>query len=148
MQRWTALIKRTIRQFTPRLLWQYVIAFVAVIVATLVLFVLKSYIGDTKVSLVYLFIVLCSAAVANPGVTFFCGLWSFLCYDFFLVPPVFDLRFGSPIQILDPLAFLIVAIVTGTIAERARQHANEKAAYQKADQLRATLLNLVSHNLR
>src|SRR5450432_2478542 len=82
MQRWATLLKRTIRQFSPRLLWQYAIAFVAVIVTTLVLFVLKSYIGDTKVSLFYLLIVLVSAAVANPGVTFFCGLWSFLCFDF------------------------------------------------------------------
>ncbi len=146
--KWATSISKTVRQFPPRLLWQYVIAFVAVVVTTLALFVLKSYIGDAKVSLFYLFMVLCSAAVANPGVTIFCGVWSFLCYDFFLVPPVFDLRFASPIQILDPLAFLIVAIVTSTIAERARQHANEKAAYQKADQLRATLLHLVSHNLR
>ncbi len=128
--------------------WQYAVVFLVVILTTLLLFAFKSYVGETKVSLFYLLIVLCCAAKANPGVTFFCGLLSFLCYDFFLVPPVFDFRFDSPGQVLDPLAFVVVAIVTGAIAERARQHANEKAAYQKADQLRATLLNLVSHNLR
>jgi K+-sensing histidine kinase KdpD len=141
-------INQARRQVQPRLLWQYAAVFLIVILTTLILFATKSHIGDTKVSLVYLLLVLCCAMVAHPGVTFFCGLWSFLCYDFFLVPPYFDLRFASPIQVLDPLAFVVAAVVTSAIAERARQHANEKAAYQKADQLRATLLNLVSHNLR
>jgi len=148
MATWTTNVQQRIKRWQPRLFWQYSLVFLVVIVTTLVLFEVKSFIGDAKVSLVYLLIVLCCAAVAHPGVTLFCGLWSFLCYDFFLVPPVFDFRFASPIQVLDPLAFLVVAVVTGAIAERSRQHADEKIAYQKADQLRATLLNLVSHNLR
>src|SRR5258708_9094826 len=81
--KWATSISKTVRQFPPRLLWQYVIAFVAVIVTTLALFVLKSYIGDAKVSLFYLFIVLCSAAVANPVGPLLFGPWTILSYASF-----------------------------------------------------------------
>src|SRR5579859_900085 len=144
----TTTLYRQARQLRVRLVLQYVLVFLVVMITTLVLFAFRQDIEDTKLSLFYLLIVLCCAVVAHPGVTFFCGILSFLSYDFFLVPPVFTLRFATPIQALDPLAFLIVAIVAGTIAERARQHADEKIVYQKADQLRGTLLHLVSHNLR
>jgi two-component system sensor histidine kinase KdpD len=141
----------SLKQSARQQLWlagQYFAAFCVVILVTLILYGLKPYLPDTKTSLFYLLVILGCALVAHPGVTFFCGLLSFLCYDFFLVPPYFDLRFAQPWQVLDPLAFLFVAVFVGTLAERARQQANERAVYQRADQLRATLLHLVSHNLR
>ncbi|MFN8419359.1 MAG: histidine kinase dimerization/phospho-acceptor domain-containing protein [Anaerolineae bacterium] len=43
---------------------------------------------------------------------------------------------------------LSVALVTGVIAERSRRRSVQIAVFRDADQLRSTLLNLVSHNLR
>src|SRR5258708_18247689 len=97
-------IQQRIKQLSPQIIWQYAAVFFGVIVATLALVALKPYIGDTKLSLIYLLIILICAALAHPSVTFFCGLWSFLCYDFFLVPPYFYFRFELPNLALDPLA--------------------------------------------
>ena len=133
---------------TRGLLGQYLATLITVLLATFALFNLRSYLGDANISLLYLLIVLFCAATANPRVTIFCGVLSFLCYDFFLIPPIFDIRPSSPIKLLDPLAFFVVALVTGILAERSRQYAVEKATYQQASQFRTTLLHLVSHNLR
>ncbi|MEP7289370.1 MAG: ATP-binding protein [Chloroflexota bacterium] len=130
------------------LVWQYIAALVAVLTATFILFNLRSYLGDTNISLLYLLIVLFSATTARPSVTIFCGAISFFCYDFFLIPPIFDIVPHSPVKLLDPLAFFVVALVTSALAERSRQYAVEKATYQQASQFRTTLLQLVSHNLR
>src|SRR5258707_15824657 len=109
--KWATSISKTVRQFPPRLLWQYVIAFVAVVVTTLALFVLKSYIGDAKVSLFYLFMVLCSAAVAHPPVTIFCGVWGSLWYGSLLGAPALCLSLGAPPQISPLIAIPNVAIL-------------------------------------
>lgn len=128
--------------------WQYIAVLLTVSLLTLTLFNLRSFFGDANISLLYLLIVLFCATTARPGVTVFCGAFSFFCYDFFLIQPIFDIRPSSPIKLLDPLAFFVVALVTGALAERSRQYAVEKATYQQASQFRSTLLNLISHNLR
>src|SRR5258706_1267876 len=131
-----------------RLVGQYVVVGLAVLATTLLVFNLRSLFGQINISVLYLVIVLGCAVLAHPGVTLFCGLLSFLCYDFFLVPPVFTLQVSSPIQLIDPLAFLSVAVVTCIMAERSRRRTIQAAIYREADELRGTLLNLVSHNLR
>lgn len=127
---------------------QYIFTGCAVLATTLLIFKLRPTFGQVNISVLYLFIVLLCAAFAHPGVTLFCGLLSFLCYDFFLVPPVFTLQVSSPAQLIDPFAFLCVAVVTCIMAERTRQRTIQTAIYREADQFRAILLNLVSHNLR
>jgi two-component system sensor histidine kinase KdpD len=131
-----------------RVVWQYATIFVVVLGLTLALYAIRPYLADANVSLLYLLVVLFCAAVTQPGVTLFCGVWSFLCYDFLLIPPAFALQPESPLQLLDPLTFLVVALVAGALAERSRQHASLIAVYREAEQFRATLLHLVSHNLR
>jgi len=129
-------------------IWQYVVALGVVGLTTLGLFHLRPYFGDANISLVYLLIVLFYATTAPLGVTLFCSIVSFLCYDYYLIPPIFDFIADSPIKLLDPLTFLIAALVSGLLAERARQHAAELATYRQASQFRTTLLHLISHNLR
>src|SRR5262245_25803107 len=105
------------------IVWQYAAVLVVVTGVTILLFSLRQYMSDANASLLYLLIVLFCATVAHPGVTLFCGVWSFLCYDFFLIPPFLNLQPESPLQLLDPLAFLVVAVVAGVLSERSRQHA-------------------------
>jgi K+-sensing histidine kinase KdpD len=127
---------------------QYMAVLAVVLFTTLILFNLRTNLGDANISLLYLLIVLFCATTARPGVTIFCGVISFLCYDYFLIPPNFDFIPFSPVKLLDPLAFLIVALVTSALAERSRQHAVQVATYRQANQFRTTLLHLISHNLR
>src|SRR5690348_6144141 len=104
------------------ILLQYAGVLLAVAALTSVLFALRSELGDANISLLYLLLVLFCATTARAEVTIFCGIVSFLCYDFFLIPPVFDLVPHSPIKLLDPLAFLIVALVTSILSERSRKN--------------------------
>src|SRR5579864_2673380 len=102
---------------------QYLMVAFSILGVTFVLFRLQPHLGNVNVSIAYLVVVLCCAAIAQPGVTLFCGLLSFICYDFFLVPPVFTLQVDSPLQLLDPLAVAAVAFVTCVMAGRSRQRA-------------------------
>ncbi|MEP7285221.1 MAG: ATP-binding protein [Chloroflexota bacterium] len=140
--------KRWIGQNTLAIASQYLVMCAVVLGTTLAIFHFRSSLGTLNISVLYLFIVLICAMIANPGVTLFCGLFSFLCYDFFLVPPVFTLQVAVPSLLLDPVAFLVVSVVTCIMAERARQRAIQTVIYREADLLRSTLLSLISHNLR
>src|SRR5579859_6985478 len=116
---------------------QYLLGISSIFGVTFALFRLQPYLGNVNVSIAYLVIVLCCAAIAQPGVTLFCGLLSFVCYDFFLVPPVFTLQVDSPLKLLDPLAVATVAVVTCVMAGRSRQRAVQTIVYREADQARA-----------
>src|SRR5688572_14407432 len=109
---------------------QYLGVFIVVLLATLVDFNLGIQLGDANISLLYLLMVLFCATISNARVTIFCGVVSFLCYDYFLVPPAFNFFTGTPIKLLDPLAFLTVALVTAVLSERSRQYAIEKAIFE------------------
>src|SRR4051812_48682566 len=75
---------------------QYCLVGGIVTAVTFLLFSLHGSLGNVNLSIAYLFIVLGCAIVADPSVTLFCGLLSFLCYDFFLVPPIFTFGVNSP----------------------------------------------------
>jgi two-component system sensor histidine kinase KdpD len=144
LQRGSASTEREIKGS----IWQYAVALGIVALTTAGLFSLRPYFGDANISLVYLLIVLFYATAARLGVALFCSILSFLCYDYFLIPPIFTFIPESPVKLLDPLSFLVVAVVTGLLAERSRQHAAQLTIYRQASQFRTTLLHLISHNLR
>ncbi|MBX3081579.1 MAG: DUF4118 domain-containing protein [Anaerolineae bacterium] len=128
--------------------WQYAAILVMVLLTTVGLYKLRDQLGDANISLVYLLLVLFCAVTTEPGVSIFCSGVSFLCYDFVLIPPEINFITFSITKLLDPVAFFVVALVTGAIAERSRTIAAEKATYRQASQFRSTILQLVSHNLR
>lgn len=132
----------------PSLFAQYLLVTAGVLGLSMLLFAAQVHLGDANTSLVYLLLVLYCATTARPQVTVLCGVISFLCYDFLFIPPIFDLRPINTTKLLDPLAFLIVALVTALLAERSRKISVQRAAYQQAGEFRTTLLRLVSHNLR
>jgi two-component system sensor histidine kinase KdpD len=128
--------------------WQYVGVLIVVVLTTVGVFLLREQLGDANISLVYLLIVLFCAVTTEPGVSIFCSGVSFLCYDFVLIPPILSFVPDSPIKLLDPVSFFVVALVTSILAERSRVITSEKVSYQQASQFRSTILQLISHNLR
>lgn len=141
-----ASISRAPRFFSIAL--QFVIMIAAVILTTIVIVPFRPVPGVTQFSALYLPVILICALLAHPSVTFFAGLLSFIFFDMVILPPQFPIHVTSPLDLLSPLAVLSVALVTGVIAERSRRRSVQMAVFRDADQLRSTLLNLVSHNLR
>ena len=71
------------------------------------------------------------------------GLWSaiaaavlsFFAYDYFFVEPVYDFSISEPQEILALLVFLVVAVITGLLAGRVREHSLHMT--QRIDSARA-----------
>jgi two-component system, OmpR family, sensor histidine kinase KdpD len=70
------------------------------------------------------------------------GLWpaiaasilSFLAFDFFFVEPIYKLTISEPQEFVALLVFLVVAVITGTLASRLRQQSQGMRARAQASQ--------------
>src|SRR5262249_38249091 len=115
--------KKTVRtsektdSFDPR---PYLLAILAVAVATVVSSLLWPWIGMENTDLVYL------TAVVGTAVRF--GLWpsllasgaSALCYNFFFTEPYYTFAIADPRNVIAVLFFAIVAVAVSNVAARAR----------------------------
>jgi signal transduction histidine kinase len=73
-----------------------------------------------SIALFYLLPVLISAVRWGRGPSFFACLLSVSAFDYFFVPPAFGFRPNDPRDLTVLAVFLIVAVVTGTMATRLR----------------------------
>src|SRR5437764_2366368 len=76
-----------------------------------------------NISMVFLMAVLFSAVSFGMWPAVYASVLSFLCYTFFFIEPLYTFRVTPPHELLALLIFLIVAIVTSTLAGRVRDHA-------------------------
>lgn len=81
---------------------------------------LVPFFGLVSIALFYLLPVLISAVRWGRGPSFFASILSVLVFDFFFVPPVFGFKPDDPQDLIVLTVFLIVAVVTGTMATRLR----------------------------
>jgi len=72
-------------------------------------------------TLIYLLLVLLIAIRSGTGPAIATTFLSFMCINFFLVPPFYSLRVADPREVLDLFVFLIVAGNAGRLAARARR---------------------------
>jgi two-component system sensor histidine kinase KdpD len=63
------------------------------------------------------------------------GLAGLAASAFFFYPPIYDIRVANPAHIADLILFVVVAIVTGQLANRVREHV--KAARQREEETKA-----------
>ena len=98
----------------------YLYAFVAVALMTLVGHMLAPYCGSMNISLLYLLPVLIAAVRWGRRASFFACILGVVAFDYFFVPPTFDFTPADPRYYFILTVYLIVAVVTGTIAARLR----------------------------
>ncbi len=98
----------------------YVWTILAVMAVTFVGKVLKPMLNPTNVALLYLLPVLVSATRWGWGPSFFAAFLSVLAFDFFFVPPMFSFTVNEPADLFIFAVYLIVALVTGTMATKLR----------------------------
>ncbi|BCV21982.1 sensor histidine kinase [Moorella sp. Hama-1] len=103
--------------------WPYAGAVAAVMMVTVLNKILQPFFDLTNIALLYLLPVLFSAVGLGRGPSILTSVLGVLAFDFFFVPPVlsftvFDLRY-----LLSFGVFLVVAVITGTLATRLKTQA-------------------------
>jgi two-component system sensor histidine kinase KdpD len=120
-------------------------------VATLLLWALRSELTPANISLIYLLTVLVVAVLQGTGPSLLVSLISFLCFNFFLVKPLYTFHVADPRELIDLLVFFACASLTGQLASYARiqaERAQRSRTFEEADRLKTALLHAVSHDLR
>ena len=103
--------------------WRYLAALGVVMAATLVAELLYRVLETTRLSMIFLAGVLVAAVWLGSGPAYLAAAAAFLIYNFYLVDPRFTLPFGSPEEAIVLVVFLIVAMLTGSLAGRVRDEA-------------------------
>ncbi len=141
------------------------IAVASVAAGTLALFLLRHWLDRPHASLLYLLVVVLTATTAGSGPAILAAVLAFLAWNFFLLEPVFTFHLSVPGDWMTLCVFLVIALVTGELAGRARQRAAEAEArlqeierlsreaaavteLRAADELKTALLGSVSHDLK
>jgi K+-sensing histidine kinase KdpD len=115
---------------------------VAVLTAALV--VLSLFTGLGHVTIIYLIPVMVAAIRGGVLPAVIAAVAGIVAAAFFFYPPIYNVRVYDPVQIIDIVLFIFVAVVTGHLAANLqRAHLREQAAA-----LREAVIGSVSHELR
>src|SRR3954464_10329655 len=109
-----------LRRFRGRGLGPYVWSTVAVALATMTGAGIGSLTPLPNVSMVFLLAVVFSAAVFGICPALLTSILSFLAYNFFFIEPHYTLSVSQPHELLALVIFLVIAVLTATLAGRAR----------------------------
>jgi two-component system sensor histidine kinase KdpD len=80
-----------------------------------------------NLSMVFLMSVLISAINFGVWPAIYASVLSFFVYNFFFIPPLYNFTIAEPYELLALVIFLIVAVVTATMAGRVRNQARISA---------------------
>jgi K+-sensing histidine kinase KdpD len=150
----------------------YLIALVGVSLMTFLLSPFHNHINDTTISLALLLVVLVVATIFGSRPALFAAFLGVLSFNFFFLPPVYTFTIADPQNWVAFAAFLVTAIVAGQLSSYARQRAEESEArrqeierlynelqsafeqaseaeaLRRSEQLKSSLLDAVTHDLR
>ncbi len=93
-----------------------------VLALTILLKPLSPLLGQVNIAMLYLLPVLFSAVIWGPEYAALAAVMGMLAFDFFFVPPTFSFLVANIHYLLSFIVFLLVALMTGTISGRLRQH--------------------------
>ncbi|WP_052003178.1 DUF4118 domain-containing protein [Microvirga sp. BSC39] len=110
-----------------KMVWPYVWSTGAVVIAAGVGLALIALVPLPNVSMVFLLAVLFSAARFGIWPALFSSGLSFLAYNYFFIVPRQSLSVAEPHELLALFVFLAAAVLTSTIAGRARDQARRAA---------------------
>ena len=87
-----------------------------------------------NLSMIFLVAVLTCAVSLGTRAAVFAGLLSFLAYNFFFIDPLYTLTIAKPHEFFALLIFLAVAVLTGSLAGRVRDQAQDALHRTRATQ--------------
>ena len=134
---------------------QWLIWFAAAILLTLLMLLVREQLDKAHIALLFLLPVLGAAAQGGRRLGLAIAAFTFVCFNFFFLPPHYTLVVSDARDWLVLGIYLITASVAAhllyqarTHAARAQQLAASEEALQQADRMKDALLAAVSHDLR
>lgn len=150
----------------------YLVAFAGVGLMTLLLSPFHNHINETTISLALLLVVLVVATIFGSRPALFGSFLCVLSFNYFFLPPVFTFSIADPQHWVAFAAFLVTAFIAGQLSSYARRRAAESEqrrqeierlyhelqsafeqasqaeALRRSEQLKSSLLDAVTHDLR
>ncbi len=83
---------------------------------------LDRWLHPPNLSIIFLVAVIFCALRFGLSSAIAASLLSFLAFDFFFIQPLYQFSISQPQEFLALLVFLVVAVITGTLAGRVREH--------------------------
>ncbi len=99
--------------------------------ATALFWLLRGYLDKGQASLLYLPVVMACAVRFGFGAAVLSALLSFLCWDFFFLPPFYTFAVQNSRDWLSLLVFLLAALVTARLASQVRGQAQDAQARER-----------------
>lgn len=141
-----------------RLTADFALAIGLLALVTVGLVALRARLDKAHVALAYLLLVLVASAWRGRAVGLTLAVLSFVCFNFFLIPPYHTLAVADPLDWLALVVYLITSLVAAQLLYRAKREAEARAqllaeaerarALREADRQKDALLASVSHDLR
>lgn len=150
----------------------YLIALAGMFLVTLLLAPFHDHVNDTTISLALLLVVLVVATIFGSRPALFASLLGVLSFNFFFLHPVYTFTISDPQNWVAYAAFLVTAVIAGQLSSYARRRAEESEqrrreierlynelqsafeqasqaeALRRSEQLKSSLLDAVTHDLR
>lgn len=148
-----------------KILLSYAPAIGGLIALTAIMSALAAHVNPITVALIFLLFILFIATVFGSKPATLTSVLAMLGFNYFFLPPVGTFRISDPENLIALAAFLVVAVTTGQLSAKVKQRAEEaerlyaelREAFEKAsraeafrqsEQLKSSLLDAVTHDLR
>jgi two-component system sensor histidine kinase KdpD len=131
--------------------WGYAAAVAGVALCTAVDWALLRGLEPFNLVMTYLLVVVLAAFYFGRGPAIVSAVLGILCFDFFFVPPYFNLAVADPQYLLTFAVMLLVGVVISSLAANVRRQAGiaaEARLHVETERLRNSLLAAISHELR
>jgi len=112
--------KVSIPPFTSNLA-QYAITSLLVLLTSIILYLIRDYIGYEVVSFGLLFLVSILALFYGTGPILLAAIESSMIWDYFFIPPQFTLHIEKPADLLMLVMFFVIALLNGILTSRVRR---------------------------
>src|SRR5690348_15627629 len=88
-----------------------------------------------SVTLVYLLVIIALASTRGRYAAILAALLTSFSFDFFFAPPLYTFGFTGLEDLLDPLVFLVAAILTGSLTATLRRRAEQAKGRERETRL-------------
>ncbi|WP_211296738.1 sensor histidine kinase [Polaribacter butkevichii] len=130
---------------------QYLISVLLITITAVLCFISINIIGYRAVALILLLVVSVNAILFDIYPVLLSSILSALIWNFFFIPPTFNLHIGTAEDALMFLMYFVIASINAVLTYKIREverKERDEAEKEKSIKLYNTLLNSLSHELR